>query len=170
MLDLEKKKKSPANSMVFKYFECCDLFKGNTQNPSFLKSAWNDIKPLSLRESLWGYKTVTWVNIFYKTCGDIIVTFFSFLFFFPVFSRAAPTAYGGFQARGSNRSCSRWHMPETQQCGIQATSAKYTTAHNAGSLTHWARPGIKPAYSWFLVGVVNHWAMTGTPSHSYFWF
>ena len=31
----------------------------------------------------------------------------------------------------------------------------YTTAQgNAGSLTHWARPGIKPATSWFLVGFV----------------
>ena len=32
------------------------------------------------------------------------------------------------------------------------------------SLTHWARPGIAPATSWFLVGFTNHWAMTGTPS------
>ena len=29
--------------------------------------------------------------------------------------------------------------------------------------THWARPGIQPATSWFLVGFVNHWAMMGTP-------
>ena len=40
----------------------------------------------------------------------------------------------------------------------------YTTTHgNAGSLTHWAGPGIEPATSCFLVGFVNHWAMTGTP-------
>ena len=32
----------------------------------------------------------------------------------------------------------------------------YTTAHgNAGSLTHWAMPGIKPANSWFLVRFVS---------------
>ena len=32
----------------------------------------------------------------------------------------------------------------------------YTRAHrNAGSLTHWARPGIEPAISWFLVGCVS---------------
>ena len=32
----------------------------------------------------------------------------------------------------------------------------YTTAHgNAGSLTHWARPGIEPATSWFPVGFVS---------------
>ena len=35
-------------------------------------------------------------------------------------------------------------------------SATYTTAHgNAGSLTLWARPGIKPASSWTLVGFVT---------------
>ena len=40
----------------------------------------------------------------------------------------------------------------------------YTTAHgNAGSLTHWARPRIKPTSSWILVRFVNHWAMMGTP-------
>ena len=36
------------------------------------------------------------------------------------------------------------------------TSATYTTAHsNAGSLTHWARPGIKPESSWILVRFVT---------------
>ena len=47
---------------------------------------------------------------------------------------------------------------------IQAMSATYITAHgNAGSLTHWMRPGIEPATSWVLVGFVNCWAMKGTP-------
>ena len=32
---------------------------------------------------------------------------------------------------------------------------------HSGSLTHWARPGIKPVSSWILVNF--HWAMTGTP-------
>ena len=43
---------------------------------------------------------------------------------------------------------------------IQAVSVTYTTAHgNAGSLTHRARPGIKPASSRILVGYVTaeHW-------------
>ena len=33
----------------------------------------------------------------------------------------------------------------------------YTTAArgNAGSLTHWARPGIEPASSWILVGFIS---------------
>ena len=42
------------------------------------------------------------------------------------------------------------------QCRIRALSANYTTAHsNAGSLTHWEGPGIKPASSWILVGIVS---------------
>ena len=47
-------------------------------------------------------------------------------------------------------------MPEPQQCQIRAASANYTTAPgNARSLTHWARPGIEPTTSWFLVGFVS---------------
>ena len=61
-----------------------------------------------------------------------------------------------------------WHMevsrlgvkaepqPQPQQRWIQAASSTYTTAHgNTGSLTHWGRPGIEPATSWFLVGSVS---------------
>ena len=71
--------------------------------------------------------------------------------FFLLF-RAAPMAYGSSQAKGSNRSCSCRPTPGTQQRGIRAASATYTTVHgNAGSLTHWARPGIEPSTSWFLV-------------------
>ena len=41
----------------------------------------------------------------------------------------------------------------------------YTTAHsNAGSLTHWARPGVEPPSSWMLLRFFNHWAMKGTPA------
>ena len=44
----------------------------------------------------------------------------------------------------------------------------YTTHGNARSLTHRARPGIEPATSWFLVGLVNHCATTGTPGAQLF--
>ena len=55
-------------------------------------------------------------------------------------------------------------MPEPQQRGIWAASATHTTAHgNAGSSTHCARLGIKPATSCFPVEFVNHWATMGTP-------
>ena len=55
------------------------------------------------------------------------------------------------------------------QWGIRAVSMTYTTAQgNSRSLTHWARPGIKPAAPWFPVRFVNHWATTGTPNCSVF--
>ena len=39
---------------------------------------------------------------------------------------------------------------------IWAASATYTIGHsNAGSLTYWARPGIEPTTSWFLIGFVS---------------
>ena len=47
--------------------------------------------------------------------------------------------------------------------------ATYTAAPgNAGSVTHWARPGIKPESSWMLVGFVTRWAITGTPIFEFF--
>ena len=47
-------------------------------------------------------------------------------------------------------------MPQPQQCQIWAISATYTAAHNnTRTLTHWARPGIKPGSSWILVGFVT---------------
>jgi len=86
-----------------------------------------------------------------------------FVFVFAI-SRAAFWGIWRFPAYGSNQSCSHQPTPQPQQCGIGATSTTYITAHgNAWSLTHWARPGIEPAASWFPGGFVNHWARTGTP-------
>ena len=68
-----------------------------------------------------------------------------------------------FPGQGSNRSCSCQSTLQTQQCQIQAVSSIYTTAHsNSGSLTHCARPGIEPASSWILGGLLNHLAKTAT--------
>ena len=61
--------------------------------------------------------------------------------------RAAPMAYGVSQARGR----------------IRATAQPQPYHSNAGSLTHWARPGMEPASSWILVGFINHCATAGTP-------
>ena len=50
-----------------------------------------------------------------------------------------------FLGQGSNQCCSRQPTSQPQQRRIRAKSATYTTAHrNAGSSTHWARPGIEP--------------------------
>ena len=49
---------------------------------------------------------------------------------------------------GWNQSCSCQPTLQPQQRRIQAASATYATAYgNAGSLTHWVRPGIEAASS-----------------------
>ena len=79
---------------------------------------------------------------------------FYLLFYFNLF-RAAPR-HMEVPRLGSNRTCSRQLTPQPQQCGIRVASAGYTTAHgNARSLTHWARPGIKPSPSWMLVRFIS---------------
>ena len=78
-----------------------------------------------------------------------------FIYFLFAFSKTTPIAHGGSQARG---------LIGAVAAPIWTASATYTTAQgNSGSLTHWARPGIELATSWFLVGFVNHCTMTGTP-------
>ena len=55
------------------------------------------------------------------------------LFYFILFFRARPAAYGSSQAGGggvvSNQNCSCQPTPQPQQHRIQATSVTYTTAH-----------------------------------------
>ena len=64
-----------------------------------------------------------------------------------------------FPGQVLNWSFSCQSTPQLQQLGIRGTSANYTTApSNAGSLTHSARPKIKPASSWVLV-----WLFTTEP-------
>ena len=54
----------------------------------------------------------------------------------------------------SSYSCQPVTQPQQHQ--ILAVSVTYSTAHsNAGSFTHWARPGIEAASSWILVGFVS---------------
>ena len=69
---------------------------------------------------------------------------------------ATPMAYGGSQARGLVVATTASLTPQPHQHQIWTASVTYTTTHdNARSLTHWARPGIEPATSWFLVGFVS---------------
>ena len=76
--------------------------------------------------------------------------------------RATPVSYGGSQARGQIRATaaslchSRQPVPQPQQHGIQAASVTYVIAYGSTrSLTHRARPGIKPTSSWILVRFVT---------------
>ena len=66
--------------------------------------------------------------------------------------RGTLKAHRGSQARGLIRAVAAGlHHRE-----MRVESVTYTTDHsNAGSLTHWARPGIEPETSWFLVGFVT---------------
>ena len=104
----------------------------------------------------WSWYSLTILKILrvFRTCAKSILPLHPpFLFWL---FRATPMAYGGSQARGSNRSYSCQPQPQPQQCQIQAASVTYTTAHsNTGPLTHWARPGIEPVYSWLLVRFVS---------------
>ena len=83
--------------------------------------------------------------------------FFPFFFLFFFLFMPTPEAYGSSQSRGQIRAATvSLHYSQQCQHGIQVTSATYTTAHgNEGFLTHWARPGIKPASSWILVGFLT---------------
>ena len=79
-----------------------------------------------------------------------------FFWSFFVFFRATPMARGGSQARGPIGECSHWPTPQAQPRQIWATSVTYITVlGNTRSLTHWARPGITPATSWFPVRFVS---------------
>ena len=76
-------------------------------------------------------------------------------FFFFCLFRATSVVYGGSQARG-------WIGAALAGLHYSHSNARselcltYTTAHsNAGSLTHWARPGIEPASSWVLVRFIT---------------
>ena len=104
----------------------------------------------------------------YKSSFRFSCNIFFLSFFFFVFSRAEPRAYGDSQARGWIRAVAHQPTPQPQQLGIRAASVPYTTAHvNARSLTHWAGPGIEPSCSWKLVRIVNHWATTGTSAATF---
>ena len=82
-----------------------------------------------------------------------VSSFFSVSFFL---FRAKPVAYGSSQARSRIGTAAAGLLPQAEQCQILAMSTTYATAHgNVGSLTHWARPGIEPVTSWFLVGFIS---------------
>ena len=104
-------------------------------------SSWNRPSKNSQLENLG--TSVVW---------EVLLSFYLFLFL-----RAAGAAYGSYQPRGWIRAAAAsLHTPQPQQCGIRAISANYTTAQvNAGSLTNWVGPGVKPASLWILVEFVT---------------
>ena len=93
-------------------------------------------------------------------CRPFFLLFLS-LFFLCLFM-AIPMVYGSSQARGWIGAAAAGHSHGR----IQTASSTYTTTHsNAGSLTHWARPGIEPLSSWILV-----WFITAKPRWEFLFF
>ena len=88
------------------------------------------------------------------------IYFFSFFFLF----RVTPVPYRSSQARGQIRAAATGlchsHSNTRYEQHLWPTPQLIATAR---SLTHWAKPGIKPSSSWILVGFVFHWATTETP-------
>ena len=82
-----------------------------------------------------------------------------------VFSRATPEAYGGSQARDLIGAVA------TNLCQEPRDPSRVYDLHHSSRqpLTHWARPGIEPPTSWFLVRIINHWAMRETPTANIYW-
>ena len=86
-----------------------------------------------------------WWNVYSNIWAIFILFFSNFIF------RAVPVAYGGSQARGQIGAVAAG-LHHSHSNARSEPSATYTTTHgNAISLTHWVRPGIKPASSWMLV-------------------
>ena len=112
-----------------------------------------------MQRKLKGKVFQEWSHVLFQSAGlpwrvhTMTVLFFFFFFFFFFFLGAA---HGSSKARGLNQSYSYQPTPQLQQCQIWASSSTHTTAHgNATSLTHWKRPGIEPATSWFVVRFVS---------------
>ena len=101
------------------------------------------IKPTSSRRLCWV------LNL--QSHSGMSNWFFLLLLHFFLFM-ATPIAYGSSLARGqAGASPAGLH-----QCQVRTTSATYTAAcSNSGSLTCWARPGIKPSSSQTLCQVLN---------------
>ena len=100
--------------------------------------------------SQWLWKCWDWAS------WKGIIVFFSLFGFVLLLFRATPMAYGSSQTRGRIGATAASLHHSHSNGGIQAASVTYTTAHgNIRSPTHWVRPGIEPASSWILVGLVS---------------
>ena len=100
--------------------------------------------------------TSFYVSLFYLS---IYLSIYLFILLF----RASSVVYGSCQARGWIAATPAG-LHHSHSNGSSEPCLTYTTAHgNAGSPTHWARPGIKPASSWILVQFIFCCAAIGTP-------
>ena len=75
-----------------------------------------------------------------------LLSFLNVYFLSAFFFRAEPAAYGGSQARGLiGATAARLHLPAYTTATETWDLSRVCSLHhrNAGSLTHWARPGIE---------------------------
>ena len=80
--------------------------------------------------------------------------FFFFFFFFWLF-RVKPVTYGSSQARGQISAVADCLLHSCNNAGSEPCLQPTLQLMATRSLTHWARPGIKPTSSWLLVGFVS---------------
>ena len=100
------------------------------------------------------------LSFFFKDCFGQFVLVCVCLF------RATPVACGISQPKGQIGAVAA-RQPLLQQRRIPAPSMTYAAPDgNPGSLTHWAKPGIKPMSSWILLRFLIRWATRG---YFYFW-
>ena len=89
----------------------------------------------------------TYKDLLYLKDLKIIIYF---LFF--CLSTVTPRAYGRSQARGQIWAVASGLLYSHWNEGSELSLTYTTVQGNAGSLTHWVRPGIEPESSWVLVG------------------
>ena len=104
------------------------------------------------------FKIQLW--LFFK-CESFIFYFYLLNLFFVFCLSGLHLQHMEVPRLGLNRSCSCQPTPEPQQCQSQAMSDLHHSSWQG--LTHWARPGIEPSNSWFLIGFVSTAPWMGTP-------
>ena len=126
----------------------------------------------ALRSQFWYSASKIAIEPFrMRSLGFPFIKVFFFFFFLSLLFlfRAAHMAYGSSQARSWIQAAAASLHHSHSNVGIWATSATYITAHSsAGSLTHWARPGIEMPPHGHYVMFLTCWDTTGNPQQSLF--
>ena len=101
------------------------------------------------------------LNAWLSLCtGYIIWKFFFFFFFLGPHPQHMEVPRQGIK---SDLQLPAYTIATVTQDPSHVCNLRHTAHGNTGSLTHWVRPGIKPASSRMLVRLVNYRATTGTP-------
>ena len=124
---------------------------GRCHSSDGLNQGWLALTPVLT--ILYGH-ALCWLPPPHSYSKEVLLVFVAVVCFF----RAVPAAYGS-QARGPigavAASLRHSHSSARSKLHLQLW-VTYTTAHdNAGSLTHWERPGIEPATLWYLVRFIS---------------